>query len=224
MRIITLDIETITLTWQEGVSGWNPDRFPPIPFHLPVVVCWMICDNLHLEEGVYRRDKGSESLMLADLALAISGCDRLVTFNGRGFDMPVLGMRAMACDVDWSFWENYRHRYPNYRKSLKHYDLCDQLSDYGAATRPSLDHVCRTLGFGGKTGLDGSKVAEVWASGDRKSIETYCRQDVFDTWLVYLCYLRSYHGKNVQPAIDTTMVYIEEDSDLTKHYGDGMWL
>jgi predicted PolB exonuclease-like 3'-5' exonuclease len=223
MRTITLDIETITPTWKEGVYGWNKDRFPPVPFHVPVVVRWLTY-GVRIKEGGYRADRDKEQVGLQLLAHEIQDCDRLVTFNGRGFDMPVLGTRAMVHGVNWSWWEKWRHRYPNYKNPLRHYDLCDQLSDYGAAPRPSLDHVCKALGFGGKDGIDGSMVSEVWAAGDHDAIDAYCRWDVFDTWLVYLHFLRSYQGRDVSPAIEATVAYIEDDDTLAKHYPDGLWI
>lgn len=223
MRIITLDIETITPAWKDGVYGWDPDIFPPFTFHIPVVVRWLTY-GVTIKEGGYRADRDEEIAGLEALAGEIRDSDRLVTFNGRGFDMPVLGMRAMINGINWSFWSKWRHRFPNYKNPLRHYDLCDQLSDYGAAPRPSLDHVCRALGFGGKGGIDGSMVSEMWAAGDHDAIEDYCRWDVFDTWMVYLNFLQTFQGRNVGPAMEATVEHIEADEVLAKHYPNGIWI
>ena len=125
------------------------------------------------------------------------GIDRyvptLVSWNGAGFDLPVLHYRALLHGVsaprywetgedDASFrWNNYLNRY-HYR----HTDLMDVLSGYQARASASLDEVATMLGFPGKMGLGGAQVWERFQAGDISGIRDYCETDVLNTYLVYL--------------------------------------
>lgn len=114
---------------------------------------------------------------------------RLVSFNGRGFDLPVLKYRAMVHGISapWLHqagdkWNSYNSRY----SWDWHCDLMDQLSDYGASARVKLNEVCSVLGLPGKFGVDGSKVAEMIDAGEVDAVREYCETDVLNTYLVYL--------------------------------------
>lgn len=119
----------------------------------------------------------------------------IVSWNGGGFDLPVLHYRALlhgVCaprywetgDEDASFrWNNYLNRF-HYR----HTDLMDVLSGYQARAVVPLDEMATLLGFPGKLGMDGSKVWERFLAGDIVGIRDYCETDVLNTYLVYLRY------------------------------------
>ncbi len=116
---------------------------------------------------------------------------RLVTYNGRGFDLPVLKYRAMVHGVQAHLlhdksnkWENYSQRYA----ADWHCDLIEVLSDFGASARCKMNEVCSVMGFPGKFGVDGSKVTEMYDGGDVEAIRNYCETDVLNTYLVYLRY------------------------------------
>jgi len=117
----------------------------------------------------------------------------LVSWNGSGFDLPVLHYRSLlhgvqaprywdTGDDDSGFrWNNYLNRF-----HWRHTDLMDVLAAYqGRATAP-LDEIATLLGFPGKMGMDGSKVWDSFLAGDRKGIRDYCETDVLNTYLVYL--------------------------------------
>jgi predicted PolB exonuclease-like 3'-5' exonuclease len=141
---------------------------------------------------------------------------RLVSFNGRGFDLPVLKYRAMKHGVSarWlhqsaNKWENYTSRYaPNW-----HCDLGEVLSDYGASARTKMNEVCAALDLPGKTGVDGSKVSDMYDNGEIEGIRRYCETDVLNTYLLYLRYvlhtgLSDHDGYN--HAINLTVAWLEE--------------
>jgi len=116
---------------------------------------------------------------------------RLVTFNGRSFDLPVLNYRGMLHGISapWlnrgeSRFENYGYRY----SSDWHCDLMDVMADFGASTSAKLDEVSKLFGFPGKFGIDGSQVAETYAAGGIEDIRNYCETDALNTYLVYLRY------------------------------------
>ena len=114
---------------------------------------------------------------------------RLVSFNGRGFDLPVLRYRAMVHGIaaPWFYgagdkWNSYQSRY-----SLDwHCDLMEALSDYGASARVKLNEVCAALGLPGKFGVDGAQVASMIDAGEVQAVRDYCETDVLNTYLVYL--------------------------------------
>ncbi|NVJ59660.1 MAG: 3'-5' exonuclease [Gammaproteobacteria bacterium] len=117
----------------------------------------------------------------------------LVSWNGGGFDLPVLHYRALkhgvsapqywdTGELDGGFkWNNYLSRY-----HARHTDLMDLLAMYTGRANAPLDHIATMLGFPGKMGMSGSKVWETFQNNDIKSIRDYCESDVLNTYLVYL--------------------------------------
>jgi 3'-5' exonuclease len=117
----------------------------------------------------------------------------LVSWNGSGFDLPVLTYRALRAGVQAPrFWEtgdaDAEFRYNNYlsRYHWRHTDLMDVLSGFQGRGRVSLDNMSRLLGLPGKLGLQGAQVWEAWQRGDLAGIRRYCETDVLNTWLIYL--------------------------------------
>jgi len=117
----------------------------------------------------------------------------LVSWNGSGFDLPVLHYRALLHKVTsrryWEIGEEDRDfRYNNYlsRFPWRHMDVMDILCGFQNRGRASLDEIATMLGFPGKMGMDGSKVWDTWLAGGIREIRNYCETDVLNTWLVYL--------------------------------------
>ena len=125
------------------------------------------------------------------------GIDRytptLVSWNGSGFDLPVIHYRAMKHKVtaprywdmgedDSSFkWNNYISRY-----HTRHTDLMDLLALYSGRANAPLDELATLFGFPGKMGMSGAKVWDAYQAGQLADIRNYCETDVLNTWLVYL--------------------------------------
>ena len=117
----------------------------------------------------------------------------LVSWNGGGFDLPVLHYRALRHGIQAPrYWETGDHdrefRYNNYlsRFHWRHVDLMDVLSGFQPRGRASLDHIAVMLGFPGKLGMSGDKVWQCWLDGGIDDIRDYCETDVLNTYLVYL--------------------------------------
>jgi predicted PolB exonuclease-like 3'-5' exonuclease len=117
----------------------------------------------------------------------------LISWNGSGFDLPVLHYRALlhgiaapkyweVGDLDSQFkWNNYLNRY-HYR----HLDLMDVLAGYQARANAPLTEIAVMLGFPGKMGMSGEDVWPAYQAGELEKIRNYCETDVINTYLVYL--------------------------------------
>lgn len=117
----------------------------------------------------------------------------LVSWNGSGFDLPVLHYRSLLHGVDAShYWEvgdnDPSFKWNNYinRFQYRHTDLMDVLAGYQARANAPLDQIATLLGFPGKMGMSGAKVWENYQAGDIEGIRNYCETDVLNTFLVYL--------------------------------------
>lgn len=117
----------------------------------------------------------------------------LVSWNGGGFDLPVLHYRAMRHSIQAPrYWEHgdedNNFRWNNYlsRFHWRHLDLMDVISGYQNRARASLSDMADLLGFPGKLGFSGAKVWDAYQQGDLAGIRNYCETDVLNTWLVYL--------------------------------------
>lgn len=185
MKIIVLDVETST-DWFVQPEG-EPPKFPNITFHDPLVVTWVkVCTQTQKAYVVeHWRNDDHEWIMeaLTGLSVDINRADRLVTFNGRRFDMPLLQLQAWKLGLAWKFWQNLSHRYPRYNTPLFHYDLMDIATDTGAAMAMSLDDLCKFFELPGKGDVCGSSVTlDAWKE-DPQAIIDYCLDDVVQTWL-----------------------------------------
>jgi predicted PolB exonuclease-like 3'-5' exonuclease len=137
---------------------------------------------------------------------------QLVSWNGGGFDLPVLNYRALIHGVTApTFWEtgdeNRDFRYNNYisRYHTRHLDLMDVLAMYQPRNNAPLDEVAQLAGFPGKIGIGGARVWETWLEGDSAKIRDYCEADTANTYLLFLRYqhlrgilTKESHRKEVQ--------------------------
>jgi 3'-5' exonuclease len=117
----------------------------------------------------------------------------LVSWNGSGFDLPVMHYRALACGVSAArYWEHgdddTAFRYNNYlgRFHWRHMDLMDVLAGYQGRGRAALADIACLLGLPGKLGFSGARVWDAWQQGDILGIRRYCETDVLNTYLILL--------------------------------------
>jgi 3'-5' exonuclease len=122
---------------------------------------------------------------------------QLVSWNGGGFDLPVMHYRGLVHGVNaaryWEMgegdykdsrdfkWNNYISRYHS-----RHLDLMDLLALYQPRASAPLDAIAQLMGLPGKLGMDGSRVWEAWQDGQIAQIRDYCETDVANTYLVFL--------------------------------------
>ena len=115
--------------------------------------------------------------------------DAVVTFNGRGFDVPFIYLRSALLNVPISRkdWLGYRFQ------TEPHCDLAEQFTFYGvsgrdgAARRFNLDFYCKAFGIESPKshGVTGMDVGALLAEGRFRDIAEYCLRDVKATVLLY---------------------------------------
>lgn len=148
------------------------------------------------------------------------GLDRytptLVSWNGSGFDLPVLHYRALLHGIQAPrYWElgedDQAFRYNNYigRFHFRHTDLMDVMSAYQARAVAPLDEVATLLGFPGKMGMSGAKVWDAFQAGDIVGIRNYCETDVLNTYLVYLRF-ELFRGRLTLPGFEAECARVRE--------------
>ncbi|HUG90843.1 MAG TPA: ribonuclease H-like domain-containing protein [Planctomycetaceae bacterium] len=153
----------------------------------------------------------------------------LVTFNGRGYDLPVLELAAFRYGLSVPAWfnteaksfEQARYRY----NCFAHIDLMDLVSNFGACrVSGGLNLLANLIGKPGKTGIDGSQIQDMHDRGELAAINDYCRCDVLDTYFVFLR-SRVLLGKlsldEEQQIVTDARNWLEEqasDSEAFSHY------
>jgi len=115
--------------------------------------------------------------------------EHIVTFNGRGFDVPFIYLRSALLNVPITRkdWLGYRYQVE------PHCDLIEQLTFYGvsgregAARRFNLDFYCKAFGIESPKshGVTGMDVNQLIAEGRYREIAEYCLRDVHATVLLY---------------------------------------
>lgn len=139
----------------------------------------------------------------------------LVSWNGSGFDLPVLHYRALFHGVAAkSYWEcgenNSSFKYNNYlnRYHMRHLDLMDMLAGFQQKAFVKLDEIAVMLGLPGKMGMNGGEVWDNYQQGKIEDIRHYCEIDVLNTYLIFL---RTQMIRGVLSLIE-----YEEEVHLTK--------
>jgi predicted PolB exonuclease-like 3'-5' exonuclease len=148
-------------------------------------VMWLDESLTSRRMGIIGEDR-DEPGMLADFTEFMTRFKPdLVTWNGRGFDLPVLTLRSLrhGLAMPWYFEDpDYRER----RTARGHLDLADFLAGHGASRMTGLDGAARLCGLPGKAGLDGSQVEGLYRAGQIEALRQYCLSDVAQTAFLFL--------------------------------------
>ena len=167
--------------------------FLPLHHHLVVAIGCLFRDKAGLRVRCLGGLDDPESRMVQDFFRIIEKhTPQLVSWNGSGFDMPVLHYRGLIHGVQapryWELgeedrefkWNNYISRYHS-----RHLDLMDVLALYSPRAAAPLDELAKLCGFPGKMGMDGSQVWPAYQAGKLGEIRDYCETDVANTYLMY---------------------------------------
>lgn len=167
----------------------NRTDFLPVDLHRIVTlsVAWWVPASGQLKVSTLGEGSGDESAAIqkfADKVLAQK--PRLVSWNGNGFDLPVLHYRWLRHGIAAPHYWQPPSRYDAYSKrySLLHVDLMDVL---GAFRNPvKLDEAAQLCGFPGKVVTEGHRVFHHIARGELELVEGYCEMDALNTLLLFM--------------------------------------
>ncbi len=207
-RFVTLDLETVADEALVSAVDGEPGRpypeqlrrvvadrrartggrsdFLPLPYHRPVAACLLeaiedagIVRVVDVSSWTDRR--GDEVEFLARTWERLSGA-AVVTFHGKGFDVPVLELRSLKHGVAMPGG-------PGARRGggiAEHLDVKEILSSHGAAGAAPLDLDAKLVGLPGKEDVAGADVQSLYAEGALDRIAAYCMTDVVQTFLLFL--------------------------------------
>ena len=185
---------------QEIYQESHNSTFLPLPYHRVVAISAVIADEFgnFIKVGDFGNGSDNEEDIIRHFFSFVEEKNpKLVSFNGRGFDMPMLLIRAMRYNLSFysyfdqdnpqlgkSKWTNYRQRYAE----EFHTDLLDSLGSFGAVRNLKLDTICTMVGVPSKYDLSSDQVFELFYRGEIDKIREYCQSDVLNTYWIYLKY------------------------------------
>ncbi|MDO7252973.1 3'-5' exonuclease [Helicobacter cappadocius] len=196
------------MTDQKEKSGSD---FLPIYLHRIVSISSVIADEYghFIKVGNFGKannlnTEDTEKSIIEDFLKFINKSQpKLVSFNGRGFDLPTIMLRAMKYNLsahgyyeqdnsafNKTKWENYRQRF----SERFHTDLLDSLGHFGMIRNLKLDNICSMLNIPGKYDMSGNQVYKIFYDKEMElqtriaKIDEYCQSDVLNTYWLYLKY------------------------------------
>jgi predicted PolB exonuclease-like 3'-5' exonuclease len=166
-------------------TGGRSD-FLPLPYHRPVAACLLEAeeaDGLLAVTDVesWTDAKGDEAAFLERLWDRLDGAT-VVSFHGRGFDLPVLELRSLKLGVPAPRWFAAGRR----AGEASHLDVKELLAAPGASGAAPLDLYAKLVGLPGKEDVAGADVGALYAAGALDRIAAYCMTDVVQTFLLLL--------------------------------------
>ncbi|EYF07258.1 ribonuclease H-like domain-containing protein [Chondromyces apiculatus] len=190
---LVLDLETVLDTSlpppPKKKSGG--DVFPAPPYHKIVAMGAALLDASYRLRRTWIVSEGRDEFTVLAALVAFLNAKlaegigvTLVSWNGRGFDLPVLVARCLHHGLAWPWYyeTEARRRYSDYG----HIDLMDLLVDHGAARPYGLSLAAKLIGMPGKLDVNGSNVQAMIDAGEVEQVRAYCLQDVVQTAALFL--------------------------------------
>ncbi|HET6436983.1 MAG TPA: 3'-5' exonuclease [Anaeromyxobacter sp.] len=204
-RLVALDLETVPdealVSAVDGESGRPyPEQvqrlvaerrartggrtdFLPLPYHRPVVACLLEAVSASglvtlTDASVWDDERQPEPAFLEELWPRLGGAS-LISFHGKGFDLPVLELRSLKHALPTPSWLSSARR-----TGGEHFDLREMLAGQGSSA--PLDLYAKLVGLPGKGEVVGEDVQALYAAGDLERIVAYCMTDVIQTYLLFL--------------------------------------
>ena len=238
--VLVFDIETIPdrAGWRRLHGGdpeasdaqlhaqWKAERAAQgqsdfMPLYLQRVLCiscvFRNAEGLRVHSFVDRDGEGEGRVVQTFFNAIEKHSPQLVSWNGSGFDLPVLHYRGLmhgvVADHYWdmgetdreSKWNNYIGRY-----HLKHLDLMDLLAKYTPRANAPLDALARLCGFPGKLGMDGAQVYDQYLNGQTEDVRRYCETDVMNTYLLY-CRFQKMRGGLTEAEYAQEIAFVQQN-------------
>lgn len=183
--------EELCFAFLEHYNKENNTTFLPLPYHKIIAICAVLATEFG---DFIKVDKlpgeNEEELINNFFAMINKSKPKLVSFNGKGYDCPLLVLRAMKYELDASAYLDTRDKWNNYKTRFnegRHCDLLESLTAFGQRGM-RLDLICKMLDFPGKYDVSGDDVARLYWAGELAKIEEYCESDVLNTYLLFINY------------------------------------
>jgi hypothetical protein len=183
MKTVVLDVETIPDECAMARCGYvMDDEFAPWPLHELACASVLTINTRSrddLDFGLQSFSLGSmpQRAIVASVERIIENADQVLTYNGRGHDIPVLLTRAILAGEDVPTLA----RLGNTARPGLHRDLHDDLKRSGGIGI-KLAHVCAAFAIPVKLN-SADRVLNAACDGRWTDIEHYCESDVIATWL-----------------------------------------
>jgi 3'-5' exonuclease len=176
--------------YREDLRRRRDSDFFPITLHLPIsIAIGNVDDNyvLNAVETLALGDYSEETLVREFWTRAERFAGTLVTFNGRRFEIPVLELAALRLGIAAPVHFGDESLARNRHSAARHFDLFDYLTNFGAVSLAGgMNLLLKMIGMPGKSGMDGSMVQEYFETGRLQEIHRYCRNDVVQTYFLFL--------------------------------------
>ena len=222
-----VDVAEIAFQKRRVQSNGASDFLPPHLHRVVVISCVMRTDEDLRIFSIGEPEVGEAAAIQRFFDGINKYVPQLVSWNGRGFDLPVLVNRGVVHGVAAAcFWDtgndNKDFRFSNYinRFHDRHTDLMDVLSIYGGRGSP-LDELSRLAGFPGKIGVGGGAVWDSYRAGKLEAIRNYCEADTVNTYLLYLRFqlMRcAYSPERYASELGALRTYLEKRPE--PHWGE----
>lgn len=141
-------------------------------------LCRIVALGVGYADGADRvilcRDEETEAAALTALGKLIAPPVAVVSFNGFGYDLPVLMRRSQYLGVNFPAMSLDRYRSP-------HIDLMQKLTWNGAIKAHKLSFYASRFGWPIVDTVNGSQIAELVKAGDWASVESHCLNDIKQT-------------------------------------------
>jgi predicted PolB exonuclease-like 3'-5' exonuclease len=197
----------------------NGSDFLPLHLQRVAVISFVLRDAEKFEVRSFAEPEFGEAQIIQRFFNGIEKfTPQLVSWNGGGFDLPVLHYRGLIHGIVapryWEMgegdyrdsrdfkWNNYISRYHS-----RHLDLMDLLALYQPRASAPLDQLAKLMGLPGKQGMAGDAVWGAWCEGRIDDIRDYCETDVVNTYLVYLRFQKM-RGVLTAAEHDTEVAFI----------------
>ena len=204
--------------WAQERKDNNQSDFMPLHLQRVLVISCVFrsAEGLKVHSFV-DRDNASEGKVIQNFFRTIEQkTPQLVSWNGGGFDLPVLHYRGLRHGVVaskyWDMGDDDRdYKWNNYigRYHMRHLDLMDLLAMYQPRASAPLDALAKLCGFPGKLGMDGSQVYAAFQEGKLEEIRRYCETDVLNTYLLY-CRFQKMRGGFTEAEYDQEIAFVKE--------------
>jgi predicted PolB exonuclease-like 3'-5' exonuclease len=173
---------------EERSRSASGSDFIPLTFQVPIAVCLGPVGADFRLRGLHCLDapdfKTAQIVRSFWLTAGRYPGAKLVTFNGRTFDLPMLELAAFRYGLSIQSYFNSKTRN---RFGEGHIDLMELLTNYGASRFPGgLNLLSKLLGKPGKVDVAGHQVYDLYRQGKVDLINEYCSFDVLDTYFVFL--------------------------------------